>query len=84
MPDSSIVLASASSRARSTGPSIPRVRPPSQSSFILASEKFLDSCHISSCSHMTAPASRTSVPVEGSICTTRDLSFSPEPSSYLK
>ena len=45
------------------------------SSFILASEKYLDSCHISSCSHMTAPARRTSEPVDGNTCTTRDLRF---------
>ncbi|WP_195363466.1 thioredoxin domain-containing protein [Collinsella aerofaciens] len=72
-PDSSIFPASASSRAQSTGPSIPRVRPSSQGSSVLASVKYLDSCHISSCPHMTALARRTGEPVEGSTGTTRDL-----------
>ena len=72
-PDSIIFLASASSRAQSTVPSTPRVRPSSSSSPVFASEKHLDSCHISFCSHMTAPASCTGDAVERNACTTLDL-----------
>ena len=72
-PDSIIFLASASSRAQSTVPSTPRVWPSSSSSPVFASEKHLDSCHISSRSHMTAPASRTGDAVERNACTTLDL-----------
>lgn len=39
------------------------------------SEKYLDSCHISSCSRMIAPARRTSDAVEGSAYTPLDLRF---------
>lgn len=41
----------------------------------LASEKYLDSCHISSCSLMIAPAGRTSNAVERNTCTTFYLRF---------
>ena len=41
----------------------------------LNSQKYLDSCHISFCSHMTVPARRTSDAVEGNACTTIDLRF---------
>lgn len=54
-PVSIIFLASASSRAQSTASSIPRLRPRRRTRS-LVSEKHLDPCHISSCSHMTASA----------------------------
>ena len=54
-PNSIIFLASASSRAQSTAPSIPHLRPRRRTRSLI-SEKHLEPCHISSCSYMTAPA----------------------------
>ena len=45
---------------------------PSWSSAILASEKYRDSDHTSSCSHVTAPTRRVSEASDGKTCTTLD------------